>query len=160
MAKSSAFGTLSITSGVALSLLAVAIGGAAGIGAFTFVYAQGASYMTNDPASCANCHVMQAQYDAWTKSSHHAVATCNDCHTEPDLPRKLFTKSLNGFNHSLKFTTGQFHEPIRITPRNERVTEEACRHCHADIVHMIDTSPAGAGAMSCIRCHRDVGHKH
>jgi nitrate/TMAO reductase-like tetraheme cytochrome c subunit len=33
-------------------------GAAAGLGAFTFVYAKGNSYLTNDPAACANCHVM------------------------------------------------------------------------------------------------------
>lgn len=52
---------------------------AVGLGAYTFIYAKGYSYLTNDPAACANCHVMQAQYDGWMKSSHHSVATGNDC---------------------------------------------------------------------------------
>ena len=51
-----------------------------GVGAFTFVYAKGGSYMTNDPQACANCHIMHDHYDAWMKSSHHSVATCNDQH--------------------------------------------------------------------------------
>ncbi|HEX6063808.1 MAG TPA: NapC/NirT family cytochrome c, partial [Longimicrobiales bacterium] len=58
----------------------VLLGMAIGIGAFTFVYARGSSYMTNDPAACANCHIMSEHYAAWTKSSHRAVAVCNDCH--------------------------------------------------------------------------------
>ena len=68
-------------------LLGVVIGVAVGIGAYTFVYARGWSYLTDDPAACANCHVMREQFDGWLKSSHRAVATCNDCHT-PAKPRR------------------------------------------------------------------------
>lgn len=44
-------------------------GVAFGLGADIFLYAKGYSYLTNNPAACANCHVMQAHYDAWMKSS-------------------------------------------------------------------------------------------
>ena len=40
-------------------LLGVVIGIAVGIGAYTFAYAKGWSYLTDNPAACANCHVMQ-----------------------------------------------------------------------------------------------------
>lgn len=143
---------------IVAALAAVGIGAAAGVGGFTFIYAEGGSYLTNDPAACANCHVMQSQYDAWIKSSHKTAATCNDCHTPPAFFGKYATKALNGFNHSLAFTTGRFHEPIQITPRNRAITEAACRYCHADIVRMIDHAGPGDEAISCIRCHGDVGH--
>jgi cytochrome c nitrite reductase small subunit len=140
-------------------LLGLSAGLLAGVGGFTFIYAKGFSYMTNDPMSCANCHVMQGHLDAWRKGSHHAVATCNDCHTPHDFVGKWLTKSLNGYHHSLAFTTGKFHEPIQITARNESVTEQTCRHCHADIVNQIDFHASGTGRdMSCIRCHAGVGH--
>jgi len=68
---------------VRLTLLVVVlgalIGAAAGIGGYTFVYARGYSYFTNDPAACANCHAMDAYYASWMKSRHHAAAVCNDC---------------------------------------------------------------------------------
>jgi len=35
----------------ALAALAVAVGLALGIGGYTFVYARGAAYLTNDPAA-------------------------------------------------------------------------------------------------------------
>jgi len=76
-------------------VVGTALGLIAGIGGYTFVYAKGASYLTNDPAACANCHVMNEQYDAWLKSSHHAVAVCNDCHTPHALVPKYTTKGLN-----------------------------------------------------------------
>lgn len=138
----------------------VLLGLAIGLGVYTFVYARGASYLTNDPAACANCHVMHEQYDAWTRSSHHAAATCNDCHTPPGLVAKYTAKALNGFSHSFAFTTGRFPDPIQITPRNARITEQACRHCHTAIVEAIDRLHAPGQELSCLTCHRSVGHLH
>ncbi len=130
-----------------------------GLGAFTFGYGDGASYLRDDPAACANCHVMQPQYDSWINSSHHAVATCNDCHLSHDPLGKWITKADNGFFHSLAFTTGNFPDPIEIKPRNRRVTQSACLHCHGDLVHpALPTASADDEAGRCARCHADVGH--
>jgi cytochrome c nitrite reductase small subunit len=114
-----------------------ALGLVAGLGAFTFGYARGASYLTNDPRACANCHIMEDYYAAWQKGSHRAAATCNDCHTPHDLVGKYAVKATNGFFHSLYFTTGRHPDPIRIRPSNRRVTERACRDCHADVTAAI-----------------------
>jgi cytochrome c nitrite reductase small subunit len=138
-------------------LLAGAIGALIAVGGYTFIYAKGYSYLTNDPAACANCHVMEDHYRAWMKSSHRSVAVCNDCHTPPGLIPKYTTKAVNGFNHSLAFTTGRFPEPLRITPRNTDVTEKACRKCHEAIVAAIEGAD-GRNQLSCIRCHSTVGH--
>lgn len=136
------------------------LGLAIGLGAYTFIYARGASYLTDNPSACANCHVMHEQYNAWTRSSHHASATCNDCHTPPGLIAKYANKALNGFSHSLAFTTGNHPDPIQITARNASVTEQACRHCHSAIVEAIDRQHAPGQALSCLTCHRSVGHLH
>jgi cytochrome c nitrite reductase small subunit len=88
------------------------------------------------------------------------VAACNDCHAPHDLIGKYLVKAENGFRHSLAFTTGRFHEPIRITPRDLAVTEQTCRNCHADIVRQIDAAHAPGRELSCVRCHRNVGHLH
>jgi cytochrome c nitrite reductase small subunit len=142
-----------------IGALTVSLGVALGVGAYTFVYARGGSYLTNDPAACANCHVMQSHYDGWLKSSHRSVATCNDCHTPPGLVPKYATKASNGFWHSFAFTTGRFPDPLRIKPRNHDVTEQACRKCHADVVVAMDgPSLHGQTALSCVRCHSSVGH--
>jgi cytochrome c nitrite reductase small subunit len=142
-------------------LLGVTLGLLLGIGGFTFIYARGASYLTNDPSACANCHVMEEQYDGWLKSSHRSVAVCNDCHTPHTLVGKYTTKALNGFWHSFYFTTGGFPDPIRITDRNAAVTEQTCRDCHEDIVQSIDpVASHRAGRVSCVSCHRNVGHLH
>ena len=74
-------------------LFATIVGVLAGVGAYTFVYARGYAYLQNDPRACANCHVMQEQYDGWLHSSHRNVATCNDCHTPHDFLGKYMTKA-------------------------------------------------------------------
>jgi len=134
------------------------LGIALGVGGYTFVYAKGYSYLMNDPAACANCHIMGDHYNAWMKSAHRHVATCNDCHTPPGFIHKYLTKADNGFWHSVAFTTGRHPDPLRIKLRNQRVTEEACRKCHHEITDMIDPVHAEAETISCVRCHASVGH--
>jgi cytochrome c nitrite reductase small subunit len=140
---------------IIMAALILLLGGTAGIGAATFLYADGDAYLRDDPAACANCHIMREQYQAWQRGSHRAAATCNDCHAEHAVAAKLLTKARNGFWHSVRFTLDDFHEPIFINERNRRVTEGQCRHCHATMVAQI-----GQEGMECIRCHSDVGHMH
>jgi cytochrome c nitrite reductase small subunit len=136
--------------------LGAAVGLATGVGAYTFVYARGASYMTNDPAACANCHVMRDYYDGWAKSSHRAVAVCNDCHTPEGFWGKYRSKLSNGFWHSFAFTAGRFPEPLRIKPHNRAITEARCVGCHAEVAEAM--TPEGGAPPPCIRCHGAVGH--
>lgn len=146
-----------------LIVLGVGIGLAIGIGLYTFFYAKGYSYLSNDPNACANCHVMKEQFDGWQKASHHAVATCNDCHTPHDsLVGKYYVKASNGFWHSFYFTFGGFHEPIQIRGSNLEVAEQSCRYCHQQMVQSITVShrEEDIDKVSCIRCHRNVGHPH
>ncbi|HBY60181.1 MAG TPA: cytochrome c nitrite reductase small subunit, partial [Solibacterales bacterium] len=94
------------TSGrIAPLLLALFLGVSLGVGLFTFGYAQGSSYLTDDPAACGNCHVMRENVESWQKSSHRKAAVCNDCHTPPGMIPKYSTKALNGVFHSWAFTT-------------------------------------------------------
>lgn len=137
---------------------AAAIGVAVGIGLYTFAYAKGGSYMTDDPAACANCHVMQPYLDAWQKSSHHGVAVCNDCHSPKDrFFAKYWVKATNGWHHSKAFTSGDYRDPLRIREVNADVVEGACRRCHGELSASID-GHGGGDAERCVRCHASVGH--
>ena len=129
-----------------------------GLGLYTFIYAKGYSYLSDNPEACANCHVMRGHLDGWAKSSHRAAATCNDCHTPAAAVGKYTVKATNGFFHSLAFTSGRFADNIQIKPRNHRVTELACRHCHGEIVAEIEGAHREAASVSCVRCHLSVGH--
>ncbi len=143
---------------VIVILLGAVIGAAFGIGGYTFVYAKGGSYMTNDPAACANCHIMETQYSGWLKSPHRAVAVCNDCHTPHSMIPKYAVKAENGFWHSYGFTTGDFHEPIQIKAKSLRITEANCRRCHGALTQAIEGPHRPGQEMSCVRCHSEVGH--
>jgi cytochrome c nitrite reductase small subunit len=153
-----------LASGATLLYFAVSIllGATAGVGTFTFGYAQGGAYFTNDPAACANCHVMREHLDAWVKSPHGRISGCNECHSPHDLLGKYFCKGRNGLFHSWAFTTGRFPDEIQMHDYNRGVVEANCRRCHTDITHQIDPLPTASGQtqpMSCLHCHATVGHE-
>jgi cytochrome c nitrite reductase small subunit len=130
-----------------------------GTGAFTFYYAEGFSYFSSDPKVCINCHIMNPQYDSWQKASHHAVASCVDCHLPHDFIGKYIAKAENGWNHSKAFTLQNFHEPIMINEKNSRILQHNCVACHEDMVHeMFRRDITDPSAVSCIHCHASVGH--
>lgn len=142
----------------AIIWVSVPIGLCMGLGVYVFHYGKGFSYFRDEPGACLNCHVMKEQFDGWVKSTHHAVATCNDCHTPPHLVGKYKTKAINGFWHSFYFTTGNFPEPIQIKSRNIEIAENNCRRCHQDMVMAMEGGHAKAKELSCLHCHTSVGH--
>jgi cytochrome c nitrite reductase small subunit len=148
-------------SSLLVGVAGLAVGLAVGIGGYTFVYAEGGSYLGDDSKACNNCHVMNEYFDNWSKSSHHQVATCNDCHTPSySVVAKYFVKARNGYNHAAAFTTGNFPTNIQITPANLEVTETQCRTCHYDVVSAIEEHAGKTDEISCVGCHRSVGHLH
>ena len=140
-------------------VVAVGAGILLGLGGFTFRYAEGLSYFSTDPKACANCHIMNPQYDSWVKSSHHIVATCSDCHLPHSLVPKLIAKAENGWHHSKGFTLENFHEPIMIKEKNSGILQESCLGCHEDLVHsIVPGSTTDPNAVTCVHCHKSVGH--
>ena len=134
------------------------LGAALGLGLFTLAYAKGLSYASDEPEACANCHIMQAQYDGWQRGPHVAVATCNGCHVPQSFLAKWLSKGLNGYHHSTAFTLQNFHEPIRITPRNAAALEANCLRCHGEFVAEITAARRAGEPAGCTRCHAGVGH--
>lgn len=145
---------------VLFAVVGALIGLTIGIGGYTFAYAKGVTYLTNDPAACANCHAMSQYHTGWMRGAHRSAAVCNDCHVPHELTGKYATKAANGVRHSYYFTSGRYPDTPQITERTREILEQACRRCHAELVQEIDTVPAHARAaeVSCLRCHPDVGH--
>jgi cytochrome c nitrite reductase small subunit len=135
--------------------LVATLGVALGLGVFTLAYAKGLSYLSDEPEACVNCHIMREQFDGWLAGPHHAAATCNGCHVPHDFFGRWLSKGLNGFHHSKAFTLQDFHEPIRIKPRNAAALEANCVRCHETLVSDI---AHGDGSRACTSCHRGVGH--
>ena len=139
---------------VPLALTAAAAGLAIGLGAFAFHYAKGTSYLGNDPATCANCHVMQGHYDAWLAGPHHQAATCNDCHTPAGSVGKY---------RSRRRTATTTRRPSRsaATPTSSGPGRRARgrRGQLPPLPRRPRRLDARGGDVSCIRCHASVGHQ-
>ena len=142
------------------AVIAVLLGILLGVGGFTFDYGEGLSYFSTDPRACNNCHIMNDQFNSWTKASHHAAAKCVDCHLPIDLIPKYIAKAENGYWHSKGFTFEDFHEPIMIKPKNSNILQENCLRCHSDFVHDIvaGSSTVSTDSVQCVHCHASVGH--
>ena len=147
-------------SSAVLIVLGVLVGTAIGLGAYTFVYAKGYSYLTNNPAACANCHVMQR---AVRRLGEVEPSLGRDLQRLPhaaQLIGKYAVKANNGFWHSFYFTSGKYPDTIEITKFDHQVTENACRRCHENITAAIDGNVVHGNAegLQCTRCHNSVGH--
>lgn len=145
-------------SGKQLIALFALLGGIVGLGAYTFVYANGPSYLSDNSSACANCHVMHKQYDSWQRSGHHHVASCNDCHMPNNsVFTKYAAKSYNGLMHASAFTTGNYPDALKITNFNREVAVLNCVRCHEGVVSSM--AKVGTAEQSdCLSCHRGAGH--
>jgi cytochrome c nitrite reductase small subunit len=92
------------------------------------------------------------------KSSHRAVAVCNDCHTPHNLAGNYPGAVNNGFWHSFYFTTQRFQEPIRINARNLAIAEIACRDYHPALLETPGRRNQLVGGSPCTGCHAMAGH--
>ncbi|MFZ5829729.1 MAG: cytochrome c nitrite reductase small subunit [Planctomycetota bacterium] len=135
------------------------LGMCAGMGLFVFHVSRAASYLSDDPETCVNCHVMNTQYATWQHSSHGTVATCNDCHVPHDsLLAHYAFKAKDGLWHATVFTMRWEPEVIRLSEGAVPVVEENCRRCHAAVIAETSLVEHQPGDLRCWDCHRDVPH--
>ncbi|WP_125720381.1 cytochrome c nitrite reductase small subunit [Flavobacterium ustbae] len=142
---------------------------AAGIGTGLFVYllyvSNAVSYLSDDPKTCVNCHVMTSFYATWQHSSHARVANCNDCHVPHNNPfNKYFFKAKDGIYHATVFTWRTEPQVIQIKEAGTDVVQKNCQRCHGDLNANISTTGVtleskkhGEGKL-CWDCHREVPH--
>jgi cytochrome c nitrite reductase small subunit len=141
------------------TIIAGIIGVMIGVVGYAISYADAFAYFSSDSKNCANCHIMNDQYASWQKSGHHHVATCNDCHIPHDLVGKYVAKAENGYHHSKAFTLQDFHEPIMIKKKNAEILQVNCVKCHENLIEsIVHSNKKGDSDVSCVHCHRDVGH--
>ncbi len=142
-------------------LIVIFFGLSAGLGFYTLWYAKGASYLSDDPKACANCHVMQSTFDSWAKGGHQHVATCNDCHVPKHPVKKWIVKAENGFHHSFAFTFSDVPLAIRARPVSRNITQVNCLRCHESLTsHLKWVNPSQPDSAGCLHCHSNVGHLH
>lgn len=137
----------------------LAMGMAAGMGLFVFHISRAASYLSDAPETCMNCHVMTTQYVTWQHSSHANVATCNDCHVpHTSLAAQYGFKAKDGLWHATVFTLRWEPQVIRLSRGAIPVVEENCRRCHAELIAEGAPAVHQRGDLRCWDCHREVPH--
>ncbi len=123
------------------------------------------SYLSDEPETCINCHVMYPYYASWSKDSHGRDATCVDCHIPQDnFASKYYVKGTDGLKHSAYFTFRWEPQVLQIKDRGTSVVQQNCIRCHIDLVDMVQlvevtarTAKAGEGKL-CWDCHRETPH--
>ncbi len=123
------------------------------------------SYLSDQPETCINCHLMIPEYTTWFNSSHRERAVCNDCHVPHDnIFRKYYFKATDGLRHSTIFTLRLEPQVIHMLEPGKAVVQENCIRCHSHQVHPVsvynvtgENYKAGTG-MLCWNCHREVPH--
>jgi cytochrome c nitrite reductase small subunit len=136
-----------------------------GLAGVIFHVSRASSYLSDNPTTCVNCHVMAPQYASWFHSRHRETATCNDCHVPHDNPVRHYAfKASDGARHAFMFTFRLEPQVIRIHAAGQRVVQENCLRCHADGVH-VTSLPAVRGddrtraqGFRCWDCHRETPH--
>jgi cytochrome c nitrite reductase small subunit len=137
---------------------AVAGGLLGGLGLLTFQVGNAASYLTDDPKACINCHIMTPYYASWERSSHKEVAVCNDCHVpQENVVNKLAFKAMDGMRHSTMFTLRLEPQVLILNPAAVPVVQSNCVRCHE---HQIMNTPMGSSQHErlCWDCHRETPH--
>lgn len=143
----------------------ILLGTLVGIGVLLIRASNAHSYLSDEPETCINCHVMYSEYSSWTHSSHREVAVCNDCHVPQDnVFRKYFFKASDGLRHATIFTARAEPQVIKIKKAGIGVVQENCIRCHYDLLSMVNAitvtgknHETGQGSR-CWDCHRETPH--
>ncbi len=135
-----------------------------GLGSYGFYVSRAWSYMSDDPETCVNCHIMSTEYTTWRHSSHRENATCNDCHVPHDnFFRKYYFKAMDGLRHSAIFTIRGYEQSITMRNPGNTVVMENCIRCHGELTDMVNANVTfqetqEGNGKKCWDCHREVPH--
>ncbi|WP_139957223.1 cytochrome c nitrite reductase small subunit [Flavicella sediminum] len=143
----------------------ILLGAMTGLTFYALIESKAISYLSDDPKTCANCHVMTPQYTTWLNSSHREVASCNDCHVPHDnVFNKYFFKAKDGLYHGYVFTTKGEPEVIKMKEAGIEVVHNNCIRCHQDQVMdaklsgQVENHFSNRTERKCWECHKEVPH--
>ena len=133
---------------------------------FYLFYASNAvSYLSDDPKTCVNCHIMNPQFATWSHSSHDQSTNCNDCHVPHNhLINKYFFKAKDGIRHASMFTLRLEPQVIFIKDEGLKVVQENCKRCHeflnqeTSLLALKGDDHLKGNDKVCWSCHREVPH--
>lgn len=131
------------------------VGVAVGLAVVLTRIANAASYLSDDPRTCINCHVMTDAYASWQRGSHGRVAVCVDCHVpHSNIVAKYAFKSRDGMRHSYVFTLRGEPQVLELSAGAAPVVQANCVRCHGASLAMIRL--AGATERRCWDCHENI----
>ena len=94
------------------------------MGYFAFV-TDAVSYGGSAPETCANCHVMDSQYESWYHGAHENWAKCTDCHLPHDNFAVYYAeKGRQGAKDVYAFVTGNIPLAIRASDKTKGIVQE------------------------------------
>ena len=132
---------------------------------YSFYVSNAISYLSDDPKTCINCHVMRSEFATWQHSSHREVAVCNDCHVpHNNVFNKYWFKAKDGFRHATMFTFRMEPQVIRMHEAGQAVVQENCKGCHQNVNQNVSTRNVSLedkmhdNGKLCWDCHREVPH--
>lgn len=136
-----------------------------GLFLYAFYVSNAVSYLSDDPRTCVNCHVMRPEFATWQHSSHREVATCNDCHVpQHSFLATYYFKAKDGLRHATMFTLRAEPQVIQMHEDGIKVVQENCKACHQHLNEQVSTINVtrennlhGEGKL-CWDCHREVPH--
>lgn len=136
-----------------------------GLFCYSMYVSNAISYLSDEPETCINCHVMEPNFASWEHSSHREVATCVDCHVPHDnLFKKYYFKAKDGLRHATIFTMRTEPQVIVMKEDGNMVVQENCKACHSHANSEVgllnvtyENSLHGEGKL-CWDCHREVPH--
>jgi len=148
-------------------IIAIIFGGiVCGLGIYTTYASRFSSYLSDEPSTCTNCHIMSPYYATWTHSSHGRNTTCNDCHVpHENAVRKWIFKGMDGMRHASVFMMKGEPQVIQAIDESASVIMNNCIRCHEQLnTEFVKTgrinymmAKAGEGK-ACWDCHRNVPH--
>ena len=136
-----------------------------GLGIYIVYISKAPSYLSDNPKTCVNCHIMAPQYATWSHSSHREVTNCNDCHVpHNNVVNKYYFKAKDGLRHASMFTLRLEPQVIFIHEAGREVVQNNCKRCHIELLSntrlntMMPTMAHAIDDRYCWECHRETPH--
>jgi cytochrome c nitrite reductase small subunit len=146
-------------------IVTVTLGVLAGLIGYGLYVSKAHSYLSDNPATCVNCHIMGPQFATWSHSAHREAAHCNDCHVpHNNVFNKYYFKAKDGLRHATIFTLRREPQVIFIREEGKHVVQENCLRCHDRLLENWKKSVNTPVYMAhksdryCWECHRETPH--
>ncbi len=134
----------------------VAFVGAVGVLAIAFLLLGPPQLLakSESPEFCSGCHVMEAEFEAWSHAGAHRRKQCVDCHLpHENVALHYVWKSLDGAKDVVLFYSGAVPERIQLSSHGKEVLQSNCIRCHASTVASVNPD------RTCWECHRRLMHR-